>query len=611
VIAQSYHPVIKPVPDELLLTLPARQAADLVRRREEAIGRERTDPHNYGYHPPMWRKVDLHVAEMRLANPLAVLEILIMGGIRSAKTEFAAARLAPHVIHFRPYNLRGDYVAWTWSLHENERASETIAQTRIYKYLPPELKTDSGKAKHTRSTKLSYTEGSGFTNEMFITDGRLCDFKMYGADNSTLQGAELTAAWSDELVPKSVVATVKERLNTRAKDTGTAEHRRDVEACRADLLAGRALTPQQVAQLYLAVHIITFTPKEGYSATVADFLDGSRILEEEDAELLPLMTTGADGEMTVAGYQKAPRVRQCKKLTRRVFYFWTRDNPYGNWEGLCKDLAGSHEDNIRIIAYGDVRKAWAAKFPKFSDTVHIIPLDRVPKSGTWYHVVDPCDSRNWFQTWWLVSGHRHYCVRQWPQAGDYIPGHGDLGDWAETSQRGKADGDPGPAQEALGFSLTEYKAEIARVELELGKWFYSLAPDAAPRAIEVHERSMDSRFGAVATPTTGDYTTLIEECEELGLLFEPASGKVSSEGEALINDKLSYDATQPVSSLNCPHLFVVDRCEAIIFFLTNWTGKDGQKGACKDAGDTIRYHLLSKPEDYAGQPTMARKARAN
>jgi hypothetical protein len=298
-----------------------------------------------------------------------------------------------------------------------------------------------------------------------------------------------------------------------------------------------------------------------------------------------------------------------------VFYFHTKDNVYGNWEGLKQDLAGSKPDSIRIDAYGDVRRAWDAKFPKFRDTVHIVRLEQVPRSGTFYHVCDPCDTRNWFMTWWLVDGphgaERHYCVRQWPQDGDYIPGVGDPGVWARASEKQKADGDPGPAQTGWGFTLAEYRAEIARVELELGKWFHEIKEGELPRPVEVQERHMDSRFGAVATPKEDSYTTLIEECEDMGLYFEPASGKQSSEGHVLINDKLGYDDTKPLTSLNSPHFFIVESCEAVIYALQNWTGKDGQKGACKDPLDTVRYHFLSKPDDVTGADRLHRRARAS
>lgn len=607
-ITQTWHPVIPEIDLPTLLSLAPAEGARLLREREAAIAREAQDPHYYGHESAVWKKVDLHVCGMRLAAPLAVLEVLIMGGIRSAKTEFAAKRVAQHIIHFQPIQQRGDFTAWVWALHENERASETIAQARIYRYLPAVLKTEKGNIKKTRTSKLSYTEGGGFTGEMFIVQNRLCDFKMYGSDESTLQGSELTMAWSDELVPKSVVNTVRDRLNTRAKDTGTAAHRETVLECQRILQAGGTLTPQQTAQLYLGVHVITFTPKEGYSATVADFLDGARDLETEEAELLPLLGAPEDPDNPAAapvqGFARVPRVKQCRKPTRRVFYFHTKDNAYGNWAGLKNDLANAKADVIRITAYGDVRKAWAAKFPKFSDTVHILPLDRVPRTGTWYHRCDPCDTRNWFMTWWLVSGGRHYCVRQWPQAGDYIPGVGDPGVWAHASEKQKADGDPGPAQEAFGFGLQDYKREIGRVEAELGRWF---SKDGAP--VRVHERHMDSRFGNTATPKQDESTTLLEECEDIGLFFEPAPGEHLSEGVALINDRLAYDEAKPIDALNCPHFFVVETCEAVIYFLQNWTGKDGQKGACKDAGDNCRYHFLAYPEDLSATPMMVRRGR--
>jgi hypothetical protein len=73
------------------------------------------------------------------------------------------------------------------------------------------------------------------------------------------------------------------------------------------------------------------------------------------------------------------------------------------------------------------------------------------------------------------------------------------------------------------------------------------------------------------------------------MYFIPAPGGIIEEGIGLINDLLDYNTEEPVSVLNCPKLYVADCCPNLIWALQNYTGKDGEKGACKDAIDTLRY----------------------
>lgn len=607
---QREHPVIPLISEGVLLSLPPAAAVEALRRREEAIRLEEEDPFRHGYEPAMWRLVDRQVIERRLETNCEpfVLNVTLLGGIRSGKTDFAAKRIVQHFI----YTER----AWCWALHETERSSQTIGQGRIYKYLPAEFRTDSGNLKSNRENKLKYKHGFGFTGMAFTLLGRLFDFKVYGADNAALQGAELTCGWSDELVPKVVAETVQERLNTKA--ALVAGMKGEFREALAYLDAGKPIPGELLARVYTGVHLRSFTPKEGYTPVVADTLDGAVTTIEEPAEILPIYGPRAvDGTQPILGYQNVPRVKRCKRRDHIVCYFHTKDNLYGgNWRGLMVTLETAKDEEKRITAYGDVKKAWAGAFPKFKDTVHVIKRSQVPKKGTWYHVVDPCSGRNFFMGWYLRDAHnRTYVIREWPQAGDYIPGVGDPGDWAVSSTTAKKfDGDMGPAQVSFGFGLNDYKDEIARVEKELGEWWNAKTNadgilEPGPPIVP-EERHMDSRFGNAPTPREDASTTLIEEFEEIGIYFEPAPGEHQSEGIQLINTELSFDDSKPVSSLNAPKLYIVDECQAHIFALQNWTGKDGQKGACKDPKDVLSYHLLSAPEDVSGQPQNNRRARA-
>ena len=59
---------------------------------------------------------------------------------------------------------------------------------------------------------------------------------------------------------------------------------------------------------------------------------------------------------------------------------------------------------------------------------------------------------------------------------------------------------------------------------------------------------------------------------------------------AAINSLLDYDRGEPVTALvNEPHLFVSRSCQNVIWAMQNYTGHDGEKAACKDPIDCLRY----------------------
>jgi hypothetical protein len=179
--------------------------------------------------------------------------------------------------------------------------------------------------------------------------------------------------------------------------------------------------------------------------------------------------------------------------------------------------------------------------------------------------------------WILVDAKRRcFVYREWPSPNTYVEGVGLPGPWAEPDGK-KADGRRGLAQQPFGFGLRRYKDEVER--LEAGE--------------EVFERWMDSRYGNASTVAKESPTTLIEECEEIGLTFRPTPGENIDEGIDLINSLLDYDATEPISALNEPRLYVTENCENVRYALAEWTGQDGRHGACKDPIDVLRYACLA------------------
>ena len=81
------------------------------------------------------------------------------------------------------------------------------------------------------------------------------------------------------------------------------------------------------------------------------------------------------------------------------------------------------------------------------------------------------------------------------------------------------------------------------------------------------------------------------------MFFQCAPGDVIADGVAKINDALDWNEEEEQSYLNSPRFYISNKCENLIFSLQNWTGLDGNKGACKDPIDCARYFFLSDCEN--------------
>jgi phage terminase large subunit-like protein len=512
------HPVLELPTQEQAGVLGFDGFRELIAKREKLIELERTDPYFYGFEPPLWATCREFLEKHQ--------EILILGGNRAGKSEFCAKEIVRTMV-----NNPGARCVCFQATHAN---SVEMQQSMVYKYLPLTWKN----SKQNKITNIRYTQKNGFSDSTFVgPNGSQCWFKVYSAELSTIEGAEYgpgNACWFDELAPLDWVRTVRFRLITRA-----------------------------------ARMMISFTPIQGMSPLVREYLTGAVTEEWEEAEMLQ----DKSGKL-----EKVPRLQQAGGgRDARIIYFHTQDNAYGGYETLKKTLQGETRANILTRAYGIPQKMRAALFPRWS-TAHIVRGDQIPDEGTNYHICDPSNARNFFMIWARVTQDgKIYIYREWPCEARYIPGVGWPGAWAEPDGK-KLDGRPGPAQESFGFGLDRYTQELKDLEEET-----------------VDYRYMDSRFGASPTPTSTGQTTLIESFADHGLFFEPTPGAVLDEGIALINDYLDYDTTQEVGPLNCPKLYVHEDCKNVHFSLATWGNHDGKKAASKDPIDTIRYLLLVEP----------------
>jgi phage terminase large subunit-like protein len=420
-----------------------------------------------------------------------------------------------------------------WCLHTTNQSSIQMQQSVIWKYLPPELKI----AKKTRVTNISYSQKNGFSENSFVLpNGSQCFFMNYAQDRDVIEGGEVDFVWCDELVPLDWVETLRFRIITRS---------------------GKM--------------IITFTPITGYTNVVKDYLAGCKILNERPASLL------ADVQpLPQCRRGHMPFLAKCIRPTACAMWFFSEWNPYNPFENLARGLRGRTPYEIKIRAYGWADSLTGTMFPRFGDA-NIIPANKIPKEGVRYMAIDPAGARNWFMLWLLIDKEGHYYIyREWPDLS--------VGEWALPSD--KADGKSGTGQtNGAGKGINEYRALIRHLEKEDG---------ASPV-----ERYIDPRAGNSQAIGAKGGTSIIDlfsdGTEEEAMYLTPAAGISIDEGVAIINDWLGYDKTRPIDALNQPKLFVSWDCENLIFALKEWTGADGQKGACKDPIDTLRYLAVMNP----------------
>ena len=396
------HPIIHtPSKDDLIdlaREIGPEGVIEVLQRREEKIKAEVADPYRHGFEPDHWREAD--------GLLMGGNELLIMGGNRAGKTEYAAKRIM-QLLCTRP-NSR------IWCLHTTSQTSIQMQQAVIWKYMPPEFKN----AKKTKVTNIQYSQKNGFTDATFVLPNRSqCFFMNYGQEKKVIEGGEPDMIWCDELVPPDWVETLRYRLVTRS---------------------GKML--------------LTFTPITGYTPVVKEYVSGCRFKKTLKADLLP-------DTQNVPNIPKGhmPYTASCLKGSANVIWFHSILNSYSPFEQIKLALRGRGPYEVKIRAYGWAESLSGSQFPRFGEP-NIIPADKIPKEGTNYMAVDPAGARNWFMCWMRVDkdGNR-YVYREWPDIS--------MGEWALNGE--KPDGKPGPAQrQGAGMGVIEIKEHIRSLEKE-------------------------------------------------------------------------------------------------------------------------------------------------
>jgi hypothetical protein len=127
---------------------------------------------------------------------------------------------------------------------------------------------------------------------------------------------------------------------------------------------------------------------------------------------------------------------------------------------------------------------------------------------------------------------------------------------------------------AIGASLTLHAAILAGV----GVWGFP-APSGPRTDVEGGITLLD----------------LLMDASE-PLYFQPAASVSVDERVLIINDLLCFNREADIDiKTNYPRLMVHESCQNLIYSLREWTGHDGQKGACKDPIDALGYLVVMQP----------------
>ena len=520
------HPILLSPTDEEIVFLGENDPQLLKKLHEAHEGRIKAaeeDPVRHGFNLDGWERIKDGLGTYN--------ECLCLGGNRSGKTTGCAKILMESVTN----NPDGHVVCFS----QNADTSVKVQQAAVWEMIPKEFK------KKTKSVEgyINYSMQNGFTGSSFIfPDTRTrVDFKTYTqfSNNQTiLEGFEFgfragdqlnIGTWLDEyLGDDALINTLRFRLATRNSKM-----------------------------------LIAFTPINGYTPFISEYLKGSETLKTKRAELL-------NRELPVQQYSP--------KRDASVVYLHSDENPFGGYERIAKDLRDRPEEEILVRAYGVPVKSITSLLPLFNTEVNVLS-EKPNKYGmsfpdisdklkfTVYQVVDPAGARNFTALWAAVDREGYvYICREWPDRNTY-------GEWALF-------GDPkwklGPATRKIGLNVEGYANLFQEIEEELG--------------VEVFERIGDSRYFARENDNNEDLFTLFDDFD---MLFHPSDGRIEEVGISAVDEWFTYNPNEPIDLVNRPMCYVHKDCGNLIDSLLNYNSQGKSDEALKDFFDLIRYLRMS------------------
>ena len=516
------HPILHPPTDEEIVLLAEKDIKLLQQLYDSHEGRIKAseeDPVRYGFDLDGWERIRTGLQDYN--------EVLVLGGNRSGKTTGCAKMVMEACMQ----NNDGHIVCFS----QNADTSIKVQQAAVWEMMPKEFR------RKTKSTEgyINFSMQNGFTGSSFIfPDTRTrVDFKTYTqySNNQTiLEGFEFgfrgvngnnIGAWLDEyLGDATLVNTLRFRLATRNSKM-----------------------------------LIGFTPIDGYTPFVADYLKGAETQETKNARLL-------DRDVPVKQY--AP------SRDASIVYLHSDENPFGGYERIAKDLKDRPEEEILVRAYGIPVKSMTSLVPMFNTEVNVLgdkenrygmqfPEVTNKKLYTCYQVVDPAGARNYVSIWAAVNKNAEvFIMREWPDRKTY-------GEWAIF-------GDPkwkyGPAAKKIGLDVGGYVNLFLEIEEEMG--------------IDVFERIGDSRFFAKENENNDDLFAVFGDYD---MHFVPSDGRNEDIGINALDEWFAYNPNAKIDQANRPMCYIHKDCENLIDSLINYNSKGKADEALKDFFDAIRY----------------------
>lgn len=457
---------------------------------------------------------------------------IAQGAIHHNSKSFGASNLCTLALWQLP-------AADIFAFHQDMDLSKEVGQRTVYEALPFEINGVELKARRKTKGKnfsLDWTQKNGFSGDVCILPprdkevarGSMMTFFTYNQfllRPDKMEGLKGDIFWLDEEGPYGLFNTLRQR---------------------------RGLRPKKI--------LLTATPLKGQTETVRFITEGAEILESRYSEFLG---------------KKLPIVKKSRTVQGAyIFYLWTQDNPFNDWDATVRDLSGLSSEEQMTRAFGIPKVGSQGAFPKWSPMVHVVKESDVPvQDCTNYLFVDPAGDKPWFMVWVRVDKDgRHWVYREWPDKDTY-------GSWAvpKFSEFGLASGSKGPAQQSEGYGFEFYADLIHEHE--------SKEPIA--------ECYMDARFANQGRAEDEGISTVSERMADKGVYFLPSVGENKiGPGIQMVNDLLNYDVSKPVSSSNRPMLLVSEACGNVIEAMSNYTFTESRveyKDSYKDPVDCVRY----------------------
>lgn len=521
------HPILQSPTDEEIVLLGEQDPqllADLHEAHEGRIRAATEDPLRYGFDLEGWGRIRNGLQKNN--------EVLALGGNRSGKTTGCAKMLMQAVVE----NTDGHVVCFS----QNADTSVKVQQAAVWSMMPKEFR------KKTKSIEgyINYSMQNGFTGSSFIfPDTRTrVDFKTYTqfSNNQTiLEGFEFgfkqtenlnIGAWLDEyLGDAALVNTLRFRLATRDSKM-----------------------------------LIGFTPIDGYTPFISEYLKNAETLKTKPAALL--------------NSKAVPVEQYSPSRDASVIYLHSDENPFGGYERIAKDLEGRPDSEILVRAYGVPVKSANALLPYFNTEVNVLTSEpnkygmKFPDISnkskfSCYQVVDPAGARNYTCIWAGVNDKGEVYIRkEWPDRDSF-------GEWAIF-------GDPkwkyGPASKKVGLNVEGYCELFKEIEDDLG--------------IEVTERIGDSRFFSKENENNDD---LFTSFYDFGLSFIPSNGAMEDQGITALDDWFNYNPNVDIDASNRPLCYIHKDCGNLIESLINYNKQGKADEPLKDFFDVIRYLRMS------------------